>query len=202
MPATTGQRTDELIRSRLGESAAIKEAMRQDRDLVAEIEAISTTIIEAFQLGHKVLLCGNGGSAADAQHIAAELVGRFYADREPLPAISLATGTPTVTAIGNDYSFEEVFARRVRGLGQQGDVLIGLSTSGNSENVLRALRAASEKGLTTIAFTGSGDSGISQVADLCLRIPSENTARIQEAHITAAHIVCELVEKALFGLYD
>ena len=185
------------IRQRLAESAAVKEAMRQDAELVAIIGKIADVVIEAYRNGHKVLLCGNGGSAADTLHIAAELVGRFYSDRESLPAISLAANTSTVTAIGNDFSFENIFARQVRGLGQQGDVLIGLSTSGNSENVFRAVRVAKEVGIKVIAFTGSGGGKLLEESDFCLRVPSENTARIQEAHITAAHIICELVETAL-----
>ena len=199
MPATNGPSTDTLIRSRLKESAAIKEAMERDAELIVVIADIANAIVNAYRTGHKVLLCGNGGSAADASHIAAELVGRFYADREPLPAISLAANTSTVTAVGNDFSFGDIFARQVGGLGRQGDVLIGLSTSGNSENVLRALQAGNEKGLTSVTFTGSDGGKLLEAAQLCLQVPSENTARIQEAHITAAHVVCELVEIALFG---
>ena len=189
----------ETIRERLAESAAIKEAMLQDGEIVAVMADIAEAIIEAYRTGHKVLLCGNGGSAADAQHIAAELVGRFQSNREPLPAISLAANTSTVTAIGNDFSFDDIFARQVRGLGQPDDVLIGLSTSGNSENVFRALDVARSVGIVSIAFTGSGGGKLLDVSDFCLRIPTENTARIQEAHITAAHIICELVEAALSG---
>jgi len=194
MLSTTGQSPDKLIKSILNESAAIKMAMEQDEELANMIATIAAAIVNAYENGHKMLLCGNGGSAADAQHIAAELVGRFNADREPLPAVSLAANNSTVTAVGNDFSFEDIFARQVRGLGQSGDVIFGLSTSGNSENVLRALQAGEEQGLVTVAFTGSGGGRLRSAADFCLQIPSENTARIQEAHITAAHIICELVE--------
>ena len=187
----------DTIRACLAESASIKETMAQDADMVATISAIAAAMVGTIRAGGKVLLCGNGGSAADSLHITAELVGRFYSDREPLAAISLAANTSTITAVGNDFSFEEIFARQVSGLGQPGDVVVGLSTSGNSENVLRALQTGNEKGLTTIAFTGSGGGKLLDAAELCLQIPSENTARIQEAHITAAHIICELVESVL-----
>ena len=189
----------DLIKSKLNEGASIKDAMRQDEHLVSTIEKIATEFVDAFGSGHKVLLCGNGGSAADSMHIAAELVGRFCSDRESLPAISLAANTSTVTAIGNDYSFEDIFARQVHGLGKKGDVLVGLSTSGNSENVVRAILVAREKGLCTVAFTGSDGGKLLDAAELCLQIPSDNTARVQEAHIFSAHIVCELVEVGLFG---
>jgi D-sedoheptulose 7-phosphate isomerase len=197
MPTANVPSSNELIKSRLRESAAIKEAMRKDGNLVAVIDKIADTIIESLEAGHKVLLCGNGGSAADAQHIAAELVGRFYSNRQPLPAISLAANTSTVTAVGNDFSFHDVFARQVSGLGKPGDVLIGLSTSGSSQNVFRAIQAANEAGIAAIAFTGASGAKLLDVSDVCLRVPSEDTARIQEAHITCAHIICELVETAL-----
>ena len=199
MTVTNGPDPASVIRSRLKDNASIKKAMWQDEIVVGTIAKIAATIVDSFRAGHKVLLCGNGGSAADANHMAAELVGRFVSDRAPLPAISLAANTSTVTAIGNDYSFEEIFSRQVHGLGRPGDVLIGLSTSGNSENVVRAMRAARENGLSTVAFTGSGAGKLPEAADMCLRIPNENTARIQECHITAAHIICELVEAELFG---
>jgi D-sedoheptulose 7-phosphate isomerase len=199
MTVTNGPDPASVIRSRLKDNAAIKKAMWQDEIVIGTIAEIAATIVDSFRTGRKVLLCGNGGSASDANHIAAELVGRFVSDRAPLPAISLAANTSTVTAIGNDYAFEEIFSRQVHGLGRPGDVLIGLSTSGNSENVVRAVQVAKENGLTTVAFTGSGGGRLLEIADLGLQIPDENTARIQEAHITAAHIICELVEVELFG---
>ena len=191
--------TLELIRTRLAESARLKEAMRQDADLTATVAAIAEVIVEAYGAGRKVLLCGNGGSAADSQHIAAELVGRFYVNRAPLAAEALTVNTSTVTAIGNDFSFDDVFARQIQALGQPGDVAIGISTSGNAENVKRALDTAKSLGLITVAFTGAGGGKLRDGVDYCLRVPSDDTARIQEGHITLGHIMCELIERALFG---
>jgi len=160
--------------------------------------AMADLLVDAFKKGNKVLLFGNGGSAADAQHIACELAGKFYLDRAPLPAIALTTNTSSLTAIGNDYSYEEVFFRQVKGLVKQGDVVIGISTSGNSPNILRGIEEAKHLGATTIAFTGQGGR-LKELADYVLSIPSADTPRIQEAHITAGHIICYLVEQALFG---
>ncbi len=187
----------EKVSKRLNESIAVKQAMLSDEHTVGAIAEIASALVESIRAGHKVLLCGNGGSAADAQHIAAELVGRFYTNRKPLPALSLAVNTSTITALSNDFSFDDVFTRQVHGLGQSGDTLIGLSTSGDSENVYRALATAREMDMTTVAFTGTSGGKLLAVSDHCLRIPSEDTARIQEAHITAAHIICELVESEL-----
>jgi D-sedoheptulose 7-phosphate isomerase len=160
--------------------------------------AIANVLVDAFRNGNKVLLFGNGGSAADAQHIACELAGKFYLDRDPLPAMALTTNTSALTANGNDYSYAEVFARPVKGLVKQGDVVIGISTSGNSLNVLRGIEEAKRLGATTIAFTGQGGR-LKELADYVLPVPSVDTPRIQEAHITAGHIICYLVEEALFG---
>jgi len=162
---------------------------------------IAGLLVEGFQRGNKVLLFGNGGSAADAQHIASELAGKFYRDRAPLPAIALTTNTSSLTAIGNDYGYEEVFARQVKGLARKGDIVIGISTSGNSPNVLRAIEQAKQLGAVTIAFTGQGGN-LKESADYVLSIPSSDTPRIQEAHITAGHIICYLVEEVLFGGKD
>ena len=145
--------------------------------------------------GHKILLCGNGGSAADSQHIAAEFVGRFHKERNSLPSIAFTTDTSILTAIGNDYGYDEVFRRQVEGLGRSSDVLIGISTSGNSKNVVKALQFAKEKGLHTIAFTGEKESKSSQIAEVTLRVPSSVTARIQECHILVGHIVCNYVDE-------
>jgi D-sedoheptulose 7-phosphate isomerase len=193
----TARTTEDLIRTRFAESASVKEALRQDPEAVSAIGDMAAAIIEAFRSGHKVLLCGNGGSAADAQHIAAEMVGRFRISRAPLPALSLTVNTSTITAVANDFAFDDVFARQVRALGRPHDVLVGLSTSGNSENVFRAVLEANAGGLVTAAFTGAGGGRLADVSTHCLRVPSEDTARIQEAHITAAHILCELVEMEL-----
>ncbi len=162
---------------------------------------IAGLLVEAFQKGNKVLLFGNGGSAADAQHIASELAGKFYRERAPLPAIALTTNTSSLTAIANDYGYEEVFARQVKGLARKGDIVIGISTSGNSPNVLRAIEQAKQLGAVTIAFTGQGGN-LKESADYVLSIPSSDTPRIQEAHITAGHIICYLVEEVLFGGKD
>jgi len=170
-----------------------------DPDLRAEIHAIADTITAAFRAGHKLLIAGNGGSAADAQHIAGEFLSRLNFDRNPLPAIALTTDSSVLTAIGNDYGFDRTFERQVRGLGQPGDVFIAISTSGRSPNVIAALQAARETGLTTIGFTGSGANGLIQpLCDHCLAAPTEETPLIQQIHIVAAHAICGLVEGSLF----
>ena len=145
-----------------------------------------------------MLLCGNGGSAADAQHLAAEFSGRFYYDRQPLPAEALHVNTSFLTAVANDYSFEDVYARMVRATGKPGDILIGLSTSGNSPNVVRAFEEARAIGMTTIGFTGETGGKLSPLCDFLINVPSQDTPRIQEAHITIGHIICEIVESTLF----
>jgi D-sedoheptulose 7-phosphate isomerase len=170
-----------------------------DAELIAAVLTIAERIAAALRAGGKVLLAGNGGSAADAQHIAAEFLSRFKFDRAPLPALALTTDTSVLTAIGNDYGFEQVFERQVRGLAQRGDILIAISTSGRSPNVLAALEAARELGVTTIGFTGSGGSPMRAVCDLVLAAPCEETALVQQVHITAAHAVCGLVERDLFA---
>jgi D-sedoheptulose 7-phosphate isomerase len=161
------------------------------------IQQIANRLIEALRGGHKILVCGNGGSAADAQHMVAELMGRFALERQPFPAIALTTNTSTLTALANDYGYETVFSRQVEALAEFGDVLIGISTSGNSLNVIRAIEVAKTKGAFTIGLTGRDGGKLKDVAHLCLCIPSHSTPRIQEAHITVIHIICELVEKAL-----
>ena len=154
-------------------------------------------IIESFKHGGKVLICGNGGSAADSQHIAAEFVGRYEKERRSLPSIALTTDTSILTAVGNDWEFSEVFARQVRALARVGDIVIGISTSGRSPNVLRALEAARERGAITVAFTGAKPGPIARAADLCFFAPSESTPRVQELHVLGWHGVCEIVEAAL-----
>ncbi len=154
-------------------------------------------IAKAFASGNKLMLCGNGGSAADSQHIAAEMTGRFIKDRKPLPAIALTTDTSALTCIANDYSFEDVFARQVGAIGRSGDVLIAISTSGNSGNVIKAMHVAKELGIKVIALSGRDGGQMKSLADLSIIIPSQETARIQEAHIFIGHMICGLVEKAL-----
>jgi D-sedoheptulose 7-phosphate isomerase len=180
-------------------SIDVKQAILNDRDLLCKICSFKDMIINAYRNGGKVLFCGNGGSAADAQHIAAELSGRFYLDRKPLYAEALHCNSSYMTSVSNDYGFENVFARAIEAVGHKGDVLVGITTSGNSANVLHAFEKAHEIGVSTIAMTGKDGGKIASISDLLINIPSTCTPRIQEAHIMIGHIVCELVEKELFG---
>jgi len=184
-----------IIAKSLEESASVKKAVA--RDMLVGIESMANLIITAFESGNKVLLCGNGGSAADAQHIAGELVGQFMIKRQALPAIALTTNTSIITAVANDYGYDEVFSRQIEALANEGDVVVGISTSGNSPNIIKAMKTARMKGATTIGLTGGTGGKLAREADLVLTVPSESTPRIQEAHITIGHIVCELVEKEL-----
>ncbi len=170
-----------------------------DRELQAVVGAIAERITRALKDGGKVMLAGNGGSAADAQHIATEIIVRFRANRGALAAIALTTDTSALTAIGNDYGFEQVFERQLRGLGRRGDVFIGISTSGRSPNVLAALRAAREMGIVTVGFTGAKGADMRPLCDFLVAAPSEETALIQQIHITAAHAICGMVESEMFG---
>jgi D-sedoheptulose 7-phosphate isomerase len=170
-----------------------------DGKFIAATVAIAGRIAASLKNGGKVLLAGNGGSAADAQHIASELVGRLIDDRAPLAAIALTTDTSALTAISNDYGFEQVFARQLRALGRKGDVFVAISTSGRSPNVVAALKAARELGLATVGFTGQAQTPMQPLCDLVLAVPSDETALIQQIHITAAHAICNLVEQELFG---
>jgi len=179
-------------------SIAVKEILVQDPELVSIIAKVSELLIDAFRGKKKVILFGNGGSAADAQHIAAEFVGRFALDRAALPALALSVNTSCITAIGNDYGFDLVFARQIEALGQAGDVAIGISTSGNSPNVIQAVSLAKKMGLHTIALCGNGGGKLTNAADHCICVPSNETPRIQECHILIGHIISELVEKAIF----
>lgn len=162
---------------------------------IPSLEKIVDVCRDALKSGHKILLCGNGGSAADSQHIAAEFVGRFHKERVSLPAIALTTDTSILTSVANDYSYDVIFARQVEGIGQVGDILIGISTSGNSENVVKAVEAAKKKGILTVAFTGEKESKLSEISDITLRIPSTITARIQECHILAGHLICSAIDE-------
>ncbi len=191
-PAETAYAKEHLSASR---DAFAKAA--EDGAFLASIDKITDAVAGALSSGGKVLLCGNGGSAADAQHIAAELVGRYEAERAALAAIALTTDTSALTAIGNDYGFDHVFERQVLALGKRGDVLIAISTSGKSRNILKALGAAKALGLVTVGFGGAKDGPMVQQCDLMLRAPSDKTPIIQQVHITAAHVVCGLVERRL-----
>jgi len=187
---------DALVRTRIAESIATKQAMLTP-EVVAITGAIATLLTDALRAGRKVFFCGNGGSAADATHLAAELVGRYCRDRDPFPAISLCENTSSLTAIANDYDFADVFARQLRGLGQPGDVLVALSTSGGSPNVLAAVEAAHALGLRTVGLTGRDGGRLAELVEVCLRVPSDDTPRIQEGGMLVGHTVCELVEQAL-----
>jgi D-sedoheptulose 7-phosphate isomerase len=191
-----GTSSEAFIAQRIQTHIEIAQRLLEQTTLCAEV---ATTIVEAFAAGSKILICGNGGSAADAQHIAAEFVGKFYLDRPALPAEALTVNTSSLTAIGNDYAFDQVFSRQVEAFGTAGDVCIGISTSGNSRNVIEAFRIARRKGLVTVALTGASGGLMAAEADYCIRVASSDTPRIQEHHILIGHILCEIVEQALFG---
>lgn len=187
------------IRQIIESSIATKQAIIDGQTLLKTTNNIANAITNCYKNGGKVLFCGNGGSAADAQHLAAELSGRFYFDRPPLDAEALHVNSSYVTAVANDYSYDEIYSRYVNGVGKKGDVLIGISTSGNSENILRALKIAKSKGMTTVAMTGISGGKMKDVADFLLNVPSTDTPRIQESHILLGHIFCQIVEEDLFG---
>jgi len=195
VPATNHR---EFILQTIGQSIDLKTRLLQDEGLLDAITAVSNRCIDMFNSGHRLLIAGNGGSAADAQHIAAEFVCRFNFERPGLAAMALATNYSMITAAGNDYNFDEVFAREIEANGQAGDVFIGISTSGNSRNILRAINAAHSKGIYSVGLCGNGGA-IQQQADLCLSVPSDCTPRIQECHIMIGHIICEIVENTLFA---
>jgi D-sedoheptulose 7-phosphate isomerase len=190
---------NEKIRGIIQESIAVKSKLLEDLNMQNAIEKVSLLIVAAFKDGKRIYFCGNGGSAADAQHLAAEFSGRFYIDRDALPAEALHCNTSYLTAVANDYSYEVVYSRLIKGIGQRGDVLIGLSTSGNSGNIVKAFETAREKGLITVGMTGEGGGKMAPLSDHLLPVPSKNTPRIQEAHITIGHIICQLVEEQYFG---
>ncbi len=180
------------------ESIATKERLLKDDNNITLIKKVIEACLSAFRNGGKVLLCGNGGSAADAQHIAAELSGRFNYDRPPLYAEALNINTSFITAVANDYSFENIYSRMVTAAGRKGDVLIGISTSGNSPNVVNALEEGKKTGMITVALTGSNEGKVDHIADMCIKVPSKDTARIQETHILIGHVICEEIESILF----
>ncbi len=184
---------------RIAESIAVKQLLLKDDSFLKLLEGTAHLVCDALRAGNKVLFMGNGGSAADAQHLAAEFTGRYLLERRALPALALNVNTSSITAIGNDYSFDIIFSRQIEALGVPGDVAIGLSTSGNSRNILLAMQAARERKLTTVAMTGHSGGLLNDAVDICLRIPSVETPRIQECHIMAGHILCEIVEHELCG---
>ena len=188
----------EKIRSIITESIRVKNEILNNPELIAKCEEIAKQIAEAFRADKKVLFCGNGGSAADAQHLAAEFSGRFYFDRPPLDAEALHVNTSYLTAVGNDYGYDQVFSRVLKAKGRAGDFLIGISTSGNSINILKAFEVARARGMIIVAMTGEGGGKMKDNCDFLLNVPSNDTPRIQESHIMLGHIICELVEEELF----
>ncbi len=186
------------IREIIRGSIKVKQDLLENEALINTIQAVTQKITEAFKNGNKVLFCGNGGSAADAQHLAAEFSGRFYHDRNPLPSEALHCNSSYLTAVANDYGYEFVYSRLLKGTGTRGDILVGLSTSGNSKNIIRAYETAKETGITTVSFTGESGGAMKALSDYLINVPSNDTPRIQEAHIMAGHIICQLTEAALF----
>ena len=189
------EKIKDLIRS----SIETKQKFLETEELLSTVQQIVDVIVNAFQQNKRVYFCGNGGSAADAQHLAAEFSGRFYIDRKALPAEALHCNTSYLTAVGNDYSYDVIYARLIDGLGHEGDVLIGLSTSGNSTNIVKAFETAREKKMITVGFTGITGGQLRSLSDYLINIPSTDTPRIQESHILAGHIICQLVEEKYFG---
>ncbi|MCJ7654255.1 MAG: D-sedoheptulose 7-phosphate isomerase [Dehalococcoidia bacterium] len=189
-------REEDEVKRQLEDGIRLKAYLQQNAQ---QLVTIANEIVKAFKRGNYVYIFGNGGSAADAQHFAAELAGRFYMDRNPLPAIALTTNTSVLTAIANDYGYENIFIRQLRAMAKKGDVAIGIGVSGNSTNVVLALVEAKKRGLVTIGFTGSGGGKTAEIVDHLIAVPSKDTPRVQEAHTTIYHIVCYLVEKTLFG---
>ena len=188
-----------LLKSRLESHNALMGKVLADPQLLETLNRAAAVIEQCFRAGNKVYFCGNGGSAADAQHLAAEFSGKYMINRDCLPAEALHCNTSYLTAVSNDFNYEIVYSRLISGIGRKGDVLIGLSTSGNSANIVKAFEVCRDKGITTVAFTGEAGGAMAPLADLLLAVPSTDTPRIQEAHITLGHLLCELVEAAIFG---
>ncbi|HHT9158266.1 MAG TPA: D-sedoheptulose-7-phosphate isomerase [Candidatus Brocadiaceae bacterium] len=188
-----------MIKERIQEVICNFNMLLQDEWILNTIASAADLIVTAIRSGNKLMICGNGGSAADAQHIAGEFLCRFYNDRAPMPAIALTTDTSVLTSISNDYSFGEIFSRQVRGLGKEGDVLLSISTSGSSENVLQSFRAASGLGIKTILLSGATEREIATISNIVIKTPSSDTPRIQEMHLIIEHILCEIVEKEING---
>jgi len=188
----------EKIKKIIQASINVKESILNDDRLLLAVNDAVNVIVNAFEKGNKVLFCGNGGSASDAQHLAAEFSGRFYTDRDALPAEALHCNTSYITAVANDYSYDVIYSRLIKGIGKPGDVLVGLSTSGNSKNIVNAFEVAKEKDMLTIGFTGSSGGKMKKFSDVLINIPSDDTPRIQESHITLGHIICQFVEEIYF----
>lgn len=187
------------IKNIIEASLNVKQQVLQDENLLKVVCDVVNKIVTALQQGNRIYFCGNGGSAADAQHLAAELSGRFYAERKALPAEALHCNSSYLTAVANDYGYEVVYARLIDGIGNKGDVLIGLSTSGNSTNILKAFEIARSKEIITVGFTGAGGGSLKDLSDFLINVPSTDTPRIQESHIMLGHIICQLVEEKYFA---
>ncbi|WP_297193915.1 D-sedoheptulose 7-phosphate isomerase [uncultured Campylobacter sp.] len=187
------------IKEHFKDSINTKEKILQDENLLSLIREVALECIKAYKNGNKTILAGNGGSAADAQHIAAEFVSRFYFDREGLPSIAITTDSSILTAIGNDYGYERLFARQIEAQAKKGDIFIGISTSGNSANIIEALKMCKSKGVISVGLTGESGGKMRDLCDYCIKVPSNKTPRIQESHILIGHIICAIVEEELFG---
>lgn len=189
----------DLINKVISDSISVKQAILQDELLLQIVQQVTDACVNSLRAKGKILFAGNGGSAADAQHLAAELSGRFYLDREPLFAEALHVNTSYVTAVANDYAYDEIYARLVRAMGAPGDVLFAISTSGNSPNIIKAVEAAKKIGFTVVAMTGADGGKLNPLADLLINIPSKTTPRIQEGHMLLGHLICEMIEVKMFG---
>ena len=187
------------IKNQIKKSYETKQLIYNNNNIIDEIEKIAQECICTYQASKKTIIAGNGGSAADAQHIAAELVGRYGFDRASLPSLALTTDTSNLTAIANDYGYDKVFSRQLEGLGGSGDIFIGISTSGNSQNIINAFKVAKEKNIKTVAFVGKDGGEMAKIADYFIIVPSDSTPRIQESHILIGHILCDIIEKELFA---
>lgn len=188
-----------IIKRCIEESIQVKQQILEDEAFLSRIEQAVDGITQSFTAGHKVWFCGNGGSAADAQHLAAEFSGRFYLNRKALPAEAFHCNTSYLTAVANDYHFDDIYSRLIEGLTQKGDIIIGLSTSGNSRNIVKGFQSARTMGVTTIGFTGASGGELKALSDLLFNVPATDTPRIQESHILVGHIICQLVEAKIFG---
>ena len=187
------------IKDQIKKSYETKQEIYNNDDLLTKIEDVARKCVALYKTDKKTILAGNGGSAADAQHIAAELVGRYGFDRPSIPSLALTTDTSNLTAIGNDYGYDQVFSRQLEGMGQEGDIFIGISTSGNSVNIIKAFHSAKKKGIMTVALTGRDGGEMAKLADIALVVPSNSTPRIQESHILIGHILCDIIEKEIFA---
>lgn len=189
----------EYIKDQIKKSYETKQEIYNNEDLLSMIEDVAKKCVELYRGDKKTILAGNGGSAADAQHIAAELVGRYGFDRPSIPSLALTTDTSNLTAIGNDYGYDQVFSRQLDGMGQSGDIFIGISTSGNSQNIINAFEVAKKKNILSVALVGKDGGKMARMADIALVVPSQSTPRIQESHILIGHIICDIIEKEIFG---